>query len=366
MGIKKQKNGKWQVSYHKRHPITKRPITRIAKDLPSESAAKKELAKLIVKVEKVISSQGIPKWEELLAEFELTGESTGLNHNTLSNYLICLRGHTLPAWEGRPTNQITGMEIRDLIIEKVGNKSIDHQRSMLKFFRAVFQYAFEAGYVQQNPAPQIKFKKREKLQQVLTRAQIQQLLEQAKIMDSEWYPIWSMALYTGMRNGELYALTWEKIDLESRQIRVDSSWNSKVGFKSTKSGEGRYLEIAKPLLAILRDLKIGAIDEFVLPRIPKWTKGEQARELRAFLQGMGLPRVRFHDLRATWATVMLTEGVEPIKVMKMGGWKDLKTMQYYIRKAGVDIKGITDRLDLHDPYVSTPKILPFNEQCSTL
>jgi integrase len=68
-----------------------------------------------------------------------------------------------------------------------------------------------------------------------------------------------------------------------------------------------------------------------------------------FLQGLGLPRIRFHDLRATWATIMLSMGIAPIKVMSMGGWKDLKTMQFYIRKAGVDTSGISDKLSLHDP-----------------
>ena len=68
--------------------------------------------------------------------------------------------------------------------------------------------------------------------------------------------------------------------------------------------------------------------------------------------GLGLPPIRFHDLRATWAILLLSKGAEPIKVMMMGGWKDLKTMQAYVRKAGVDIKGATeDCLDLHDNSV---------------
>ncbi len=46
---------------------------------------------------------------------------------------------------------------------------------------------------------------------------------------------------------------------------------------------------------------------------------------------------------------MLSMGIPPIKVMKMGGWKDLKTMQHYIRKAGVDTSGISDNLSLHNP-----------------
>lgn len=54
---------------------------------------------------------------------------------------------------------------------------------------------------------------------------------------------------------------------------------------------------------------------------------------------------------------MLSRGIEPIKVMKMGGWKDLKTMMIYARKAGVDIKGITDCLDLHNPSAEAGKVV---------
>ena len=101
-------------------------------------------------------------------------------------------------------------------------------------------------------------------------------------------------------------------------------------------------------MEVLRELKLqNSGSEFVLPRISKWDKGEQARELRMFLTGLRLPSVRFHDLRATWATLLLSKGVTPIKVMIMGGWKDLKTMQIYVRKAGVDTRGATDCLDLH-------------------
>jgi len=111
-------------------------------------------------------------------------------------------------------------------------------------------------------------------------------------------------------------------------------------------------------MTVLKELKLKQIDShFVLARSRNWEKGEQARMLRMFLQGIGLPEVRFHDLRATWATIMLSRGVEPIKVMSMGGWKNLKTMQIYIRKVGVNIKGITDGLDLHDPSFNEGKVL---------
>ncbi len=59
---------------------------------------------------------------------------------------------------------------------------------------------------------------------------------------------------------------------------------------------------------------------------------------------IALPSVKFHTLRACFATQLLADGVETAKVMKIGGWKDLKTMQIYMRLAGVDAKGATKGL----------------------
>jgi integrase len=41
---------------------------------------------------------------------------------------------------------------------------------------------------------------------------------------------------------------------------------------------------------------------------------------------------------------MLSRKITPIKVISLAGWKDIKTIQYCIRKAGVDISGISDIL----------------------
>jgi hypothetical protein len=110
----------------------------------------------------------------------------------------------------------------------------------------------------------------------------------------------------------------------------------------------------------LKKLKLQSGDSlYVLPKISQWDKGEQARELRLFLRGLGLPEIRFHDLRATWATLLLSKGVPAVKVMSMGGWKDYKAMVIYLRKVGIGLEGATNVLNLHNTTEEVGKVLKF-------
>jgi integrase len=96
---------------------------------------------------------------------------------------------------------------------------------------------------------------------------------------------------------------------------------------------------------LILELKRNSTSEFVLKRLPMWRKGYQAKILKSFCKSIGLPEVKFHTLRACFATQLIGSGVEPIKVMKICGWKDLKTMSYYLRLSGIDEKGATEGLN---------------------
>lgn len=359
MGVKfDSKSNTWSVSYSKRHPLTRIPCSLRRKGIKSQAEAKRIEHMLVIHVEKKLHELIVSKWPVLVERYCKASLEQGMTKKTVDNYHICLKAHTFPAWSERTIDSITTEEIRLLIKDRVGERSVSHQKNLLKFIRRVFVFAVESGDLVRNPTPNMKFKIGDKIKRVLTEAQTKIFLGKAKELEAEWYPHWAMAIYTGMRNGELYALTWDKVNLDNRQILIDCSWNNKDGFKSTKSGDDRMIEIAMPLLTMLKELKLKSYDSnFVLPRVDAWDRGYQATVLRMFLMGIGLSPVRFHDLRATWATIMLSKGVEPIKVMKMGGWKDLKTMMIYARKAGVDIRGMTDCLDLHDPTVRTAQVL---------
>lgn len=354
MGIKLENNGTYSVSYSKRHPISRRPVGTKRIGIKSKAEANRVHANLIVQINEKIKDAIVPRWEQFLDNYLQSLEGADLTNSTIYGRTKNLRHHTLPAWSGKHIDQITSEDIRKLLNERLKENAESHRKFFLKCVRGAFAYALEQGFVTKNPTPLMKFKVSDKIKSVLNEEQILFLLRRSQEVEWHWYSHYAVALYTGLRNGELYALTWDKVNLENQQILVNLAWSSKDGFKSTKSGDDRIVEIPKPLLPVLRDLKLRSTGcDFVLPRLSKWDKGDQARELRFFLKSIGLPEIRFHDLRASWATLLLGKGVAPSKVMSMGGWKDMDTMMIYMRKAGIDIKGSTRCLD--DMTIESPK-----------
>ncbi|RYZ77185.1 MAG: hypothetical protein EOP05_02675 [Proteobacteria bacterium] len=133
--------------------------------------------------------------------------------------------------------------------------------------------------------------------------------------------------------------------IEERIITGVSSDTRGKRVKSTKAGSWRMVPISDELFTVLSELKADAGDRVhVLPRFWEWNKGEQARVLRTFCLGIGISSVCFHALRACFATQLLANDIAPARIMKICGWRDLKTMQHYVRLAGVDERGATQSL----------------------
>jgi integrase len=179
---------------------------------------------------------------------------------------------------------------------------------------------------------------------ILTQDEIKLPMREAYLRERPWRHIWALALLTGMRSGELYALKWSDVDLDNKIIRITKSFNPKIAIKSTKNSDWRNGHISSDLENVLIELKNErSNEEFVLPHLTGWDHGYAGTILRNFLKSIGIENyVYFHTLWACFATHVLASGAEPTQVMKMGGWADFKTFQIYVRMAGVDVKGVTD------------------------
>jgi integrase len=222
MGYKKnEETGCWEAWYSKRHPVTRVPVSFRRRKLKSKAEARRCERELVILVEEKLRAKLIPKWPQLVRDSLVAARDRGIMEQTIETYLLCLEAHTYSDWGERLVDTISGQEIRELIQSKVGHRSPSHQKNLLKFIRSVFHYGAEVGVLNRNPTPIMKFRVGEKLKTVLTESQVRTFLTQAKVVNSEWYPHWVTALYTGMRSGELYALTKDKVSLEKRQILCD-------------------------------------------------------------------------------------------------------------------------------------------------
>lgn len=312
-----------------------------AQDLEFEM--KRELAKL--------KEQAVPyRWEEWL-EVCLHRMKGSFQPSTINGYKTTLGKWITPLWKGREIQTIKRDEVYHAIFEHLGPELKPNSRKcILKFTKRIFQIALEEGLLERNPCLGIRIRVPEVEQKVLTSGEANVLLREAKKHEHVYFDIWAMALMTGMRSGELFALKWTDIDFDARIISVSRQWTSKNGYGPTKTRKTRVVPVSDGLMQFLKELKLRRGEqEFILPQLATWKSGEQAKILAGFCAAVGITPVKFHDLRATFITNLLAQGESLARVMSIVGHSELRTTNGYLRRAGVDVKGGTDRLGYEIP-----------------
>lgn len=152
--------------------------------------------------------------------------------------------------------------------------------------------------------------------------------------------LWTLALATGMRRGELCALRWEDVDLEAGVVHVERSVTVQTGermYGTPKNHERRDVTIDPRTVADLRAwrkaqaaerLQWGAAYDTTEDLVFTWENGAAVSPdyvSKVFVTsqaGMGLPRLKLHEARHTHATLLLRDGVPVHIVAKRLGHRD--------------------------------------------
>ncbi len=303
------------------------------------------------------------KWhEECLRKMRLQYKVS-----TVENYGKTLKQWIPEEWNTKDLAEISKDEVHNLIFEILPSKgaSVAMQKSTLRRLKRIFELAAEEGLISKNPARGIKLKAPAPKQLVLSQEEVNKLLLEGKTCNHAFYPLWTFALFTGMRSGEMYALRISDIDFESGIIHVNKQHTSRDGLHSTKNNKNRVVPISDSFKPFLKNLvsKGGfkeklwqwadssktrkeylVFDDLLLPRLRDWRHGEQAKPLRYFCELIGITPIKFHDLRATFITNMLSQGVAITAVMAIVGHSKMSTTDEYNRRAGLNIKGMTNSL----------------------
>ncbi|MAF78842.1 MAG: hypothetical protein CME60_11815 [Halobacteriovoraceae bacterium] len=281
-------------------------------------------------------------------------------------------------WCEKEMSSFSKNDVYDLIFNYIGDRASAHirQKTYKRVLR-LFELAVEDGIINRNPAKGIRVRVPEANKKVLNSNEADLLLRLAKECHHRFYYHWAFALFTGMRNGEMYALRWSDIDLETGLISVTKQWTSKDGLHHTKSNRNRVVPISAELRLLLSELKklepIKAclkpsvahprakevtFNDLVLPRLREWRSGDQAAVLTDFCKSIDVTPVKFHDLRATFITNLLSQGVALVKVMSIVGHRKMSTTDEYLRLAGVDVKtGTTEKLGYSIPKETSENVI---------
>ena len=202
---------------------------------------------------------------------------------------------------------------------------MDHQlsdsmvRHIHSTLHAALKDAVQSHVIPRNPTEGTTVPKPNyKPKRILTRAELDAFLAVVE-QDEVWRDFFQTELMTGLRRGEICGLQWSDFDGNTGTLKVCRTLHSQrkgeytVG--ETKTNQGmRTIILPHSVTEILRRRKANAISQWIFPDPVKpedpVDPNAAYRRMKTLLQRAGLPSIRFHDLRHTFATHALTSGVD--------------------------------------------------------
>jgi integrase len=248
--------------------------------------------------------------------------------------------------QGRVKRIVANKKEAELYLEKIGAPvkpaTVNRELSLLKH---MFTKAIEWSKVKENPAKKVKLLKGEvKRVRFLMPDEIRDLLSNCA---DHLKPIVTVALHTGMRKGELLGLKWEQVNFDQGIITLTD----------TKNNERRDLPMNETVKAMLQATERKG--DYVFCNGEGETFANVRRSFETAVRKSKIEDFRFHDLRHTFASNLVMEGVDIMTVKELMGHKDLTmTLRYSHLAPNYKTKAVNilDRvMSLISPHAETSK-----------
>ena len=338
--IRKRADGRWEGRYTAGyHPETgKRIIKNVLGKTQAECKAKlkkaieESHALDIGRADEYTVAAWLRTWFDLYAK-------PHIRPSTMNYYHRNIEQHIIPAIGDIPLNDLTTLHLQQFYkkllaegrVERIESQkqpkglSAKTVRNIHQIISSALKLANEQRLIARNPADGCALPKVERKEmQTLPVEQLTSFLREAK--DSGVFALYYIDLTTGLRRGELLGLKWSDIDLEKGDLRVQRQIgriDGKIIEMPLKTKNAyRTLPLSADAISVLKmqKCKVGNSEwVFPSPSGGPMSPDSVLHMLHRVLKRAGLPRIRFHDLRHTFATLALQNGVDVKTVSGMLG-----------------------------------------------
>lgn len=265
---------------------------------------------------------------------------------TLAAYQLQLRCYVLPYMGTQPLHRIDGGTLNALyraLLERgrtnrVGGLSNKTVKNVHALIHKILGDAVRWRRLDANPADQADPPGRVQSRPVVwTPEQLRRFIEH--VADDPLYPAWVLAATTGMRRGEILGLRWHDIDRQRHSVTIERTLvaiNNRVQLSAPKTPAGRRTVALDPFTSTLLTRAGGGEEAEGSPLVFAAPGGGPIHPqrfslaFRSHVRAAGLPRIRFHDVRHSYATAALKAGV-PIKILsqRLGHASITTTLELY-------------------------------------
>ena len=329
--VRKRDDGRWEgriVVGHKANgdPIFRHVYAKTQKALTEKLHQSIECYQDVELTEdsRMTLGEWLDRW---LAEYK---DGT-IRPGTLEGYRNYIENYIKPQLGGKQVSLITTQDVQRMYrrlksggrvredaegSKRLSDSTVRHIHTML---HGAMKAAVQAHIIPKNPTENATVPKSNyKPMQVLSEQELDTFL-QAVQKDDIWRDFFYTELMTGLRRGEICALMWRDFDAKAGTLGISRTLHSKgqgiYALGDTKTSQGnRTIILPESVAALLRARKKISISQWIFPQptspeLPM-NPGTAYRRLKTLLEEAGLPSIRFHDLRHTFATLALQNGMD--------------------------------------------------------